>query len=99
MIRNNKKLIVLSLLILHLPPISAKNWIADENGVTPTFYLVCVLIVIVFLVGIVTFTFISKKYYEKNGGVDDFNLSGCGVIAFLLFSGLMLMGIAGQCAN
>jgi hypothetical protein len=98
--RNIKKiLMLLSLLIINSQTLSSKNWIANENGVTPTFYLVCVLVVIAFLGGLFIYIPLLRNYEKKHGSSEDSGLGGCGVIAFLVFCFLMFLGIAGQCSN
>ena len=94
-----KYLMLLSLLIFYSQTLFSKNWVADENGVTPTFYLVCVFVVIAFLGGLFIYIPILRNYEKKHGTSEDSGLGGCGVIAFLLFCLLMFLGIAGQCSN
>ena len=94
-----KYLMLLSLLIFYSQTLFSKNWVADENGVTPTFYLVCVFVVIAFLGVLFIYIPILRNYEKKHGTSEDSGLGGCGVIAFLLFCLLMFLGIAGQCSN
>ena len=60
-----KILMLLSLLIINSQTLSSKNWIANENGVTPTFYLVCVLVVIAFLGGLFIYIPILRNYEKR----------------------------------
>lgn len=62
-----KYLMLLSLLIFYSQTLFSKNWVADENGVTPTFYLVCVFVVIAFLGGLFIYRFYAIM--KRNTGL------------------------------